>query len=245
MTYAVMVARQRSGTGALNSLFEQSLEIVCTGEFLSPNSRNSHSLSSLAGQFDCQHLTDAVRVLVDRFATENTRYLLDVKMSSLGFVSPPFRSFANRPWLLDVFREHAARIIWVDRNPVHQWISGRLADKNRVWHLDQAAHLDLQKIEIDIEKLKNYLRQCEVEDARLADWLKDFSVLKLQYEDVFTDKSFAGTVDTVAKFLSVKRHLGWDQVRPGLKKIAPTDLSTVVTNMREVERLVAAVQTGR
>lgn len=234
MTFSVMLARQRTGTGALNTLFGSSLDITCTEEIFAPHIHNEHSLSSLAADFDCLHLADATQLLLNRFAADTRHFLLDVKLNSLNFMSPPFRSFVHRPWLLDLFAKHSARIICVDRNPVFQWVSGRLAEKTNTWHAFSGAKLPTERIEINIGELQGFLEQCQNEDAKLQDWLKDFRVLKLCYEEVFRSDDFGNTIDKVAEFLEIKRLAGWEKAKPKTIKQVPADLSQVVINFSDL-----------
>ncbi len=240
-----MIARQRSGTGALNTLFSSSLKLVCTGEFLGPDTHHEYSLSSLTDTSDCLRLADVVRKFADRLAADERHYLLDVKFNSLGFVTPPFRSFLLRPWLLDLFEEFSSKIIWIDRNPVHQWVSGALAAANQVWHASSPADIKVKKVAIDVRELQDFIENSQAEDRRMQEWLKRFSVLKMSYDEIFGKKEFKDTIHAVAEFLNVERLPGWDSARPATVKQASLDLSETVSNFEDIAPFLPDSEAGR
>lgn len=233
MPYAVLIARQRSGTSAFNQLVARGLGLVSQGEILDP-ARKSPVISETEGAATWPRL----QAFLDRLHEDDKLHLLDIKVRSLGSVCQPFRSPALPPPVFDLFRKHQARIIRLHRHPVAQWVSGMIAVRSGVWHQDTAGEAPPEKVRVKPVELENFIAACAKEDRLLADWLDGLASLNLHYDEVFAGEDYSGLLAQVGDFLGIAPERIRTNARPALHKIAHASLAENIENLAEVAFLM-------
>ena len=229
MPYAVVIARQRSGTSAFGQIICKGLALESHGEILDPATKspavspNEEAVTWPRLQTFLQHLHE-----------DQGFHLIDIKVQSLGAVNPPFRSPVLPPGLVDLFHKHQSRIIRLHRHPMAQWVSGLIAAKSGVWHQLNKGDVHAEKVWVDPVALENFFATCAKEDAIVAGWLDGLQVLDLTYDQVFAHQDYADILAHVAAFLERKPGPDWNTVRPDNQKIAKPSLAANIENLADV-----------
>jgi SAM-dependent methyltransferase len=233
LTYAVLIARQRTGTSALGSLLEQALEITPQGEALDPLNRSP--AVDPAGGVVTFRLLDAY---LGRLAADRNLHLVDIKVNSLWSVGKTFHSPSLPPPLIGLLARDRAKVIRLHRHPVDQWISGLVADALGVWHTSTPLSQPIPKVRVDPTQLSHFLDSCRAEDELLARWLDGLQVLNLTYDQVFGPEGYPLTVTRVADFLGAAKRPNWQTAQPRHRKIARRNSADNVGNLAEIRHLM-------
>ncbi len=233
MPYAVVIARQRSGTTAFGELLHKGLDLRFHGEILDPRA-NGPAISASEGTATWPRVEAFLRQLHE----DSAFHLIDTKVNSLYAVGQPFRSPVLPPPLFDLFRQHQSKIIRLHRHPAAQWISGLIATQAGVWHQRGTKRVAVGKVRVDPVTLETFLRTSAAEDALLAGWLDGLAPLDLHYEQIFGQDDYSATVEQVSAFVGCALRSGWRSARPGLHKIANPSLANNIENIDEVGHLL-------
>lgn len=247
----LLVARQRSGTGALGSLLDRQNhpQFYYLGEIFHPE-----GLGDRHNYFT--HLVDYVREdplnamaqnapqnfrrFLATFAGEGRTLLPDVKYDSLHSLNGPWHAPLVRPWLLEFARAEGAPIIHLTRrNLLEVFVSGLLAAANKVWHTVDAADVKIRSAVVDIPKLLRFIDGMQREREVIEQWLDGHRPLvTLDYQEMFDAEGLLARdrADEIA------RAFGADPItqrRPSFVKQAPRDLPESIRNYDEVARALA------
>jgi hypothetical protein len=243
---ALLITRQRTGSGALGSILHRHPKLFYTGEILHPDDRNNpHSFFS--------HLADTPERAA-AYADPNTRAalvqsyfahvtaataprmpVLDIKYRSLQHWNPGWQGFFDRPWLIAYARQERMPILHLRRrNYLATYISGRLAEANQVWHTDDAAGLRVRSLHAPPKDVLNFLTICVREAALMTDWLRAHErVLTLDYEDMLDQdgQMRSKIAERTAAFLQIPP---FEHRNSAFIKQAPPRLADAIENFDEV-----------
>ncbi len=229
MPYAVVIARQRSGTSAFGQIICKGLGLQAHGEILDPATK-----SPVVSQDEGAVTWPRLQQFLQHLHEDQAFHLLDIKVQSLSAVNRPFRSPVLPPSIVDLFHKHQSRIIRLHRHPMAQWVSGLIASKSGIWHQHNKDEVHAEKVWVDPVVLENFFATCAKEDALVAEWLKGLPVLELSYDQVFARQDYADILAKVAAFLDRKPGPDWNTVRPSSQKIAKPSLAANIENLAEV-----------
>lgn len=170
MSICMLIARQRSGTGALNSILSQHENIVCVGEVFHPNNLSSDKVNYF-NWFNNEaykiknsdiilnnekNFNDYLLFLENMFP--NKKIIIDIKYRSLHHFNGGWFSPLEEPCIFRFIRKLEIPCIHLTRNNfLETFVSGRLADMNRVWHTKTTDELKYNSIKIDIKDLQRYI----------------------------------------------------------------------------------------
>lgn len=247
MTYALLLARQRSGTGALGSVLNHHPRIKFFGEPINIDN---------VGQEDnyFTHLLEAVREdpfnalpsaqlpIFDSFVARLAeRYpdkvlVIDVKYRSLHNLDGGWRGLVERPTLLHHAIESGRPILHLTRrNAVESFVSGRLAEANKVWHADSAERIKVTSTPVNVRQLSNYIVNTERETELISRWTARYPyAVEFDYGEMFDESG--GLSDAVAAKIAAT--LGVEPLehrKPQFVKQAPPDLRQSIDNFAVVK----------
>jgi SAM-dependent methyltransferase len=231
--YAVVIARQRSGTTAFASLLREALDLKTHGEILDPDGK-----SPAINDSDGVPSWPLAEAFLQQLHADKAFHLIDIKINSLNSVGKPFRSPSLRPPLFDLFQRHRARIIRLHRHPAAQWTSGLIAVQSGVWHQRDTGKAASGKVHVDPLALEQFVDSCAREEAVLSGWMQGLSVIELQYDEVFATDDYSLTLAKLADFIGAPVRPGWTSARPKLHKIANPSLVENVRNAAEIRHLL-------
>ncbi|MEM9761976.1 MAG: hypothetical protein AAF968_05620 [Pseudomonadota bacterium] len=249
--FALLLARQRSGTGALGSVLDKQPGIKYLGEIFHPDNvgkpdnfftflwEQAARDPSAAMPWEQEALFESYLADVER------RYpgqipVIDVKYRSLHHLAGGWRGLLERPWLIRHAEARGGALIHLTRrNYVESFVSGRLAEANRVWHATASDSLAVQSAVIDIRALSHYIETTAEEVALLERWLKPATrIVTLDYAEMMNpDGALADRpAERLAALLGVAE---FDDRFPAFLKQAPASLAVSVENMALVQRALS------
>ena len=248
MALHVLLARQRSGTGAFGSILDQHPAIRYLGEVFHPNERKhevnyfNFLLTKITANPE-RGLAMANEENYREFAAHvETRgrkknVIIDVKYSSTHHFNGPWHSPFDMPKFVMLCRQDKRRILHLKRrNFLKTFVSGRLADLNAVWHARPDDQLAVTKLTVEIPAMMNYLRVTGRTVNHFDGYLRKYPhVLELEYEVLFpSDGAISSEVMTrVAGFLDVEAG-PLVAAAPAFVKQTSDNLSGVLENYEEV-----------
>jgi 2-polyprenyl-6-hydroxyphenyl methylase/3-demethylubiquinone-9 3-methyltransferase len=245
------LARQRSGTGALNTIFHKIDGVAPLGEVLHPDWRglgnifkgyedsSFHGWVSRRASGPVRHdqLAELFGEYISELETHSSINVVDIKLNSLHALQPSFRSITLPPWILSEFMRRKTPIIWLRReNLVDCWISGLMAHANQVWHTTDVGCLVHSKVAVDMTELKNFVQSAYQEEKYLEGLLSGYSpLLSITYEETFQRDGMLSDAaqEKIAAFIDVDRERFPRQ--PSIAKQTSWALEEKVENYREVE----------
>ena len=192
MGIAVVLARQRSGTGALCEMmgayegFEACDEILLPGDgprnFYQYVSTQKNTIAS------SDALCRAFERYLDGWTANSVTGLLNIKIAQLRSFAPSHWSISDPPWILETLKRRETKIIRMRRrNLVDQWVSGLLADANKVWHARSPSEISVRTVHVNRSQLEQFIAACKREDLLLDEVFSAYgSVLETTYESIFT-----------------------------------------------------------
>lgn len=249
--FGLLVARQRSGTGALGSLLDRRNhpQFYYLGEIFHPE-----GLGDRHNYFT--HLSDYVREdplnamaknaprnfrrFLETFAEEGRTLLPDVKYNSLHTLDGHWHAPLARPWLLEFARAEGAPVIHLTRrNLLEVFVSGLLAAANKIWHTADAAEAKIRSAIVDVPKLLRFIDDMQREQEVIERWLGGHRPLvTLDYQEMFDAEGLVAR----ERANEIARAFGADPItqrRPSFVKQAPRSLAQSIGNYAEVERALA------
>lgn len=215
--FGLLIARQRSGTGALGTTIDRQRNVRYLGEVFHPNNvgqdRNyfTHATQAVAEDPELL-LPKGVPELLDRFldaTVPDTGRLpiLDVKYNGLHHLSSPWRSPEEPPWLIKECREQGYPIIHLRRlNLVEVFVSGRLAQENKVWHARKDEEISVTRVKVEPVQLLRFLTIQSNIDRIVQNWLGPRAeVLNVYYETMFDAEGNISELvgEQVSRFLGI------------------------------------------
>ena len=242
MSVALLVALQRSGTGALGTIFNQHPETSYLGEVFLEAERGR------PGNFN-SFLVELVRsdpelALPMRAPQTFSRYLahldtvsprpvkvIDVKYNSMHH----FSAMAYDHHALALARSAGLPVVHLTRrNHLKVVVSLALAELNDVWHARQEGALRRRTLRLDPAATLAELRTYAAQAAAIAGYLAGYErVETFDYEEML-DAAGELAPAVEARLRSLLAIGPWPQRRPLLVKQAPDDLRAVIENFDEV-----------
>jgi Stf0 sulphotransferase len=238
MGVVLLLSRARSGTGALASVLERHPAIVYEAEILDPTSENPFFDQIRRGLMQTPNdWCDQFQKYVQSLLESDRIHILDIKTHSLQSIAPAFHHFADIPFILQHLTGIPVPIINLRRNWLDQFISAKLAEQNRVWHLDADASdaPSINTVRVDIGELATYCRLVSRELRFLNDFFAGYKFsLRLEYRECFErDGSVTNEVLTkIGEFLNIS--FSNIDTAPSLKKQAPWRLMDKIDNIDDI-----------
>jgi hypothetical protein len=242
---SVILARSRSGTGALGSVLDQHPALTYLGEVFHPDGMEYEYsyfrflLGRLQSDLRWLHRSPQHRFqeyhdfLLRRFGPNP---ILDVKYVSTHHFNPSSHGPIDKPHFLRLVMLSEMPIIHLKRrNFVKTWVSERLAELNQVWHAHSPEQIKYRSVGVDIDQLWNYLLRVRWE-VEVVDWiLADYPhQVVLEYDEVFdaNQRVEFSALERIARLLQVDAFV---ENRPMYIKQAGWFLEEVIENFDAVE----------
>lgn len=242
MALAFLIARQRSGTGALGSVLDKHPDLRYVGEVFHPDNfgasgnyftflheRVKEDPKRALPNAQAENFTAFAEMMQGRFP--NQTVIIDIKYRSLHQANGGWQGLAEMPWLLGHAKREGLPVIHLTRkNYVESFVSGRLAEANKVWHARQEDEIKVTSTVVNLRNLSNYLVSTDREVALIREWLgKSRKVLEVDYGDLFDRE---GTLrPPLAERLSKLFDIGpFEDREPAFKKQAPARLRESIRN---------------
>ena len=254
MTIHILLARQRSGTGALGSTLDQHPGIDYIGEVFHTDGveRPENYFNFLYGRLKAdprRGLPDAsnknfMEYMAHLAATQKKKsnLIIDVKYSSTHHFNGGWYSPCDMPKFIQYAKREGMKIIHLKRkNLIKTFVSGRLAEINKVWHAREDDEIKTRELKVDCQQLLNYLNSTQRTINHFNGYLRKYaSVIELEYEDLFrADGSIVtGELDRLSSFLDVDP-APFQELKPNFVKQTSDELSEVITNYAEVVQFLA------
>ena len=250
--FALLIARQRSGTGALGTVLNKHPQLRYLGEVFHPEN---------IGKFVCyfSFLLEAVErdkkaSLPDRGIQNLDEFLestngspglpiLDVKYSSLHHLNGSWQSPFGQPAILQHAQVRGAPVIHLTRkNLVEVFVSGLLADANKIWHTADADDASIKSVAVDPQNLLRFIAHAQEEQKLVARWLVNHPrVISLDYSEMLDAEGLLAQefADRIASAFEVE---SLADRAPSFAKQAPSRLSQSIENFDEVKRLLSSTE---
>lgn len=244
---SILLARQRSGTGALSGILDQQQSINYIGEVMHDDHLNEEnnffnfylkkvveSPSQALPSARTQQLKDYFSFLKELYP-ESGHVIVDIKYRSLHHFNGLWHGPREVPKLLQISREMGLGIIHLTRkNFIKTYVSGLLADMNKVWHAEPDTKIDITTVKLDCVKLFNYLNATRNEVEFVSGFLKNSTnVLHLEYEDIFDENGLFNTEyeEKIVRFYGLSE---FKRAAPQYVKQTSDQLQEVIENFEEV-----------
>jgi len=243
---ALLLARQRTGSGALGTILDRNPALFYTGEVLHPDDVKNKasffgfvnaSAERIAAFSNPNQRESVVKAYFEELesAKRPRTPVIDVKYRSLHHWNLGWQGFFDRPWIISYARQQRMPILLLRRrNYAATFVSGRLAELNRVWHTKDSASISVTSLNVAPRDLLGFLKTCAREDSLIDEWLANYDrVLPLEYEDVFDSQGLVpeSVCSRIATFLGI----GPFPFRsPIFIKQAPPALADSISNFDEV-----------
>ena len=250
--FGILLARQRSGTGALGNVIDRHPRLKYLGEVFHPDNIGQRLnyftfLSEQVAEDPSNALPDSqianFLAFMESVSEGSDAQIVDIKYSSLHHLNGAWHSPVGRPRILQHAREHNVPIIHLQRdNFVQTYVSGKLAEANVVWHARSHEEIGTTSLTIDPQRLIAYLHHTADEVARCKRWLRHHEPLvTIEYEEMFDQAGLMreDVCQQVSKLLGIGR---FDQREPELVKQAPRSVSDAIQNFDEVKRSLATTK---
>lgn len=251
MKFALLLARQRSGTGALGSVLSKHPELVYLGEVFHPNNLGQdHNFFSYlierVGKDPDWALPDKRLEMFEGFLTDlYERYdgrtlIVDVKYRSLHHCNGSWQSTDEKPGLLRWAQSCNAPLIHLTRgNYLQSFVSGRLAEENQTWHAQSDEQVPIKSTVVDIGQLSNYIVGVDREISHLSGWLQRYqNLFAVDYADLFdaSGSICVSVTEALEALLGVKAFL---DSAPVFVKQAPVDVQDAIENLDLVSQALS------
>jgi hypothetical protein len=251
MTVFVLLARNRSGSGALGSLLDRTPSLAYLWEVFHDNFIDRPSNYFCFMREFCKENPDAwmpsqARARFDEYldylsSWSKKRYgkpdvLMDMKYNSMHHFNANWLALDEPPTLFKILRDKNVPIIHLRRkNHLRAYVSGLYAHKNKTWHSTTYESITVRSLTINVKDCLDYLRVLKWQDDRV-DWiLSGYSPqLELEYSELFDlrGRLSAPARQHLADFCCVSpQSIG----EPELVKLTPNALDRVIENYAEVE----------
>jgi len=247
MSLCMLIARQRSGTGALGSLLDQHKDIKYLGEVFHNDAINNEPnyfnfLQGLIAQDNLFGLPGNAEGKLDKYIEYLNGYsvknnkIIDVKYRSLHHFNGYWHGPTDCPVIVDLARKINLPIIHLTRNNLLKtYISGQLADINSVWHARDKSELKIETVTLDVNKTLSWLNNIDYEVEKMRFFLRNYSnVIHIEYEQLF--RSNGVLTDVVSKKIETLLNVtDVEEAKSVFVKQASDNLEKVIENYREVE----------
>ncbi len=242
--FGILLARQRSGTGALGSILDRHRQLHYLGEILHPGNlgqeKNFFTYLSQVLEEDKEAFLPKNRLhvldkFVDTMREDGVTPILDVKYSSIHHLYGDWQSPLSRPQILNHAEGRVVPIIHLTRkNHAKTFVSGRLAETNAVWHTNDKSAAQIRSIEINPAQLLRFIRNSVRESKLVQKWLAGHPrVVTFDYSDMLDPQG--RLTDTICEKLSTTLGIeSFVEKQPSFVKQAPDSLKESIKNYDEV-----------
>ncbi|MDM8167646.1 hypothetical protein [Roseovarius sp.] len=254
MKYALLIARQRSGTGALGSVIDKHPNLKYLGEVFHPSNVGQDSnfftfLKQEVAKDPALALPDEQYGVFEAFLEAQAKrhpgklLVVDVKYRSLHQLDGGWRGLVQRPTIVQEAISRNIPILHLTRrNAVQSFVSGRLAEANKVWHAREDEKIDVTSTVVNVRQLSNYIVNTEREIKLVETWtakyphLAMFDYAKMMDDDGLVAKDVA---DNVSKTLNVG---AFSDRAPSFIKQAPAELTESIENIDLVQEALEGTE---
>lgn len=248
MKYAILLARQRSGTGALGSVLDKHPELKYLGEVFHPdNLGQEHNfftflLKKVKTEPEAALRDNGYDVFLGFLEHLSERYsgqtlIVDIKYRSLHHLDGGWRGLEERPRAITEAVSRRVPVLHLTRrNALRSFLSGRLAEANKVWHARKDQDLSVTSTVLNIRRLSDYIVTSETEASLINRWIRNVPDKEIfDYDEMFDAEGLieTGLAERLATLLGVGP---FGNRSPGFVKQAPTDLEAAIENYPLVKR---------
>ncbi|MGH6889583.1 MAG: hypothetical protein ACREHF_10345 [Rhizomicrobium sp.] len=200
MPLNVLLARQRSGTGALGTVLDQHPDIKYMGEVFHhdaigrpPNyfwfirRKLEKDPDIILPNEGPRRFDSYAKFLQNR--CPRTHAVIDIKYASTHHFNGHWVGVGEPPTLFKILAARAIPIVHLLRtNYLKAFVSGRLAELNGVWHARKGTEITVRNLHLDIRACLWYIEKQTKQEALIRDILKAYPKrISLTYEDIFTE----------------------------------------------------------
>jgi hypothetical protein len=259
MTVCILLARQRTGTGALGSTLDQHPSIRYFGEvFHSDSMGNPPNYFWHLAQLIKQDINYSLPVkseekfssyleFLEEFA-QSPVSLIDIKYSSAHHFDGVWRwrGILETPELLKLTSQFKVPIIHLTRrNHLKAFVSGLLAEANKVWHTMSSDQVKRRTIHLDPNRTLNVIKKTELEVSHMIDFLKQDrqDVFSIDYDELFSNSGDLSPIvaERLSAFLQVSP---FEKTKPVWVKQTSNQLQDVIENYSEIVTLLRETPFG-
>lgn len=208
MPLNVLLARQRSGTGALGTVLDQQPDIKYMGEVFHhdaierpPNyfwflRRKLQKDPDIVLPNEGPRRFDAYAQFLQKRCPRK-HAVIDIKYASTHHFNAHWVGVGEPPTLFKLLASREIPIVHLLRtNFLKAFVSGRLAELNGVWHARKHTKIGIRTFEVDIRACLWYIEKQTRQEALIAEILKKYPKrITLTYEDIFSED---GTLEEAA-----------------------------------------------
>ena len=256
MNYALLLARQRSGTGALGSVLDKHPQLKYLGEVFHPDNCGDNQnyftflRDQVAGNPDSSLPDAQYDLFLDFLRDQSAQHpgktlVVDVKYRSLHHLDAGWRGLVERPTLLQRALGDGAPILHLTRrNSVGSFVSGRLAEANKVWHAHEDKQIKVQSTVLNVRHLSNYIINADREVSLLKEWLAKYSYLEtFDYDEMFDSDGLIAE-DIASRVAAVLGIAPFGDRAPSFIKQAPARVEDSIENFSLVKRALIGTEFG-
>jgi hypothetical protein len=243
----LLLANQRTGTGALGTILDQTPQYAYLGEVLHPNNVNTDEFNYWRflnaevkscvfedKQINCIPNLEAYLSFIQS-KTQGKTPILDIKYDQTHIFNTPHHSPLTTPTLLLYFINQGYPIIHHKRdNLLKMFVSAKLAEMNNIWHASKNDNLQHNRIAIETKGLVQHLnyvkRIVSYFDSQLSGYIK---TINTKYEDLFVSKENDLAVYNLCNQLNVNKEL-FKGIEPVWIKQTSDELREVLINYDDV-----------
>ena len=253
--FVVMLARQRSGTNALQSVLDTHPDIDCAREVFHAEPDAYEHLDSEQNWFKFLELRGTAGILEiltspsgpQRVFSDFLRHLhsqrpkryllLDIKYNSTHHLDGPWRDLRAEPKLFGFIRKHDLPVLQLRRrNYLRAYVSLITAERTGEWLAGRdGPERGAETFTIPPAQLLRVLRRSSEEDELVAQSFPSEKRLTLEYEELFPE---LGGLASVAELRRLARWLGiperFQQSPPAYRKQSVRPLPELIENWDEV-----------
>ena len=254
MRFGILVARQRSGTGALGSVLDKHAQLKYLGEIFHPD--NAGQSDNFFNHMQARIASDPTNAYPDRNEENLLSYVeaqadrlggrtpvIDIKYRSLHHLNGGWIGLVERPWVLNYAMRNGLPIIHLTRkNFLETFVSGRLAEANKVWHTANADDVKVQSVVVNVRHLSHYMATAKRETALVEQWISGYrKCVSVDYAELFDDGGCvsAENCDAFAASFDVSP---FEQRTPSFVKQASSSLSDTIENYELVQQALAGTE---
>ena len=254
VTLGVIIARQRSGTGALGSVLDQHPSVKSLGEVFHHDAIDREPnyfcfLRDLIAKDPDMGLPGAHRKRFDLYAnylkarTAKPHTIIDIKYSSLHHFNAHWLGILESPTLFKILRAREAPVIHLGRkNHLKVFISGRLAELNDEWHAKSQDAIRTRNLMVDPPACLQFIKTMKREYERVKKILATHpKLLELEYSELFDEggELYPAIAERLADFLQIPP---FRKLKPAFVKQTPELLRNVIENFDQVAEFLGATE---
>ena len=254
MALGVIIARQRSGTGALGSVLDQHPSVSSLGEVFHHDAIDREPnyfwfLRNLVEKDPDMALPGAHGKRFGLYAdflkqrTKKAHTIIDIKYSSLHHFNAYWLGILEPPTLFQILRGRRIPVIHLGRkNHLKAFISSQLAQLNEEWHAKSQDAITIRSLTVEPVACLQFIRTMKREYERVKKILeKHPRLLELEYSEIFDEAGELRTAvaEQLADFFQIapfKKH------KPAFVKQTPEALRNVIENFGEVAKVLDATE---